>query len=176
MTRGQNRLQVAWPLHHRKESGKGAYLLRCDAGESSKWVNGAHMKPYFNPPDGSNQPPNDTNTTSNNRPFDPPSTDNDTTPPDDELNLLDNDSFHHNSLFDNSQADLEIKEPEDNTKEPEIAEPGDKSEPETNKEPKSVEPEKPELKKPKASRRNKRKREDPSEKVKHHYNHTLACG
>ena len=78
------------------------------------------MKPYFNPPDGSNQPSNDTNTTSNDRPFDPPSTDNDTNPPDDELDLLD-DSFHHNSPFDNSQADLEIKEPEDNTKEPEIA-------------------------------------------------------
>ena len=29
--------------------GKGAYILQCDAGESSKWVNGAHMKPYFNP-------------------------------------------------------------------------------------------------------------------------------
>lgn len=88
------------------------------------------MKPYFNPPDGSNQPPNDTNTTSNDRPFDPPSTDNDTNPPDDELDLLDDDSFHHNSPFDNSQADLEIKEPEDNTKEPEIAEPAKKSEPE----------------------------------------------
>ena len=132
------------PYTIEKNLGKGTYLLRCDAGESSKLVNGAHMKPYFNPPDGSNQPPNDTNTTSNDRPFDPPSTDNDTNPPDDELDVLEDDSFHHNSPFDNSQADLEIKEPEDNTKEPEIAEPGDKSEPETNKEPKSVEPGKPE--------------------------------
>ena len=114
------------------------------------------MKPYFNPPDGSKQPPNDTNITSNDSclsgtPLDPPSTDNDTNSPEDELDLLDDVSFH-NSPFDNQQSDLKIKEPEDNKKEPEIAEPGDKSEPETSKKPKSVEPEKPKLKKPKASR------------------------
>ena len=38
------------PYTIEKNLGKGAYLLRCDAGESSKRVNGAHMKPYFNPP------------------------------------------------------------------------------------------------------------------------------
>ena len=81
------RLQVAWPYTIEKNLGKGAYLLRCDAGESLKRVNGAHMKPYFNPPDGSKQPPNDTNPKSNDSclsstPFDPaPSTDNDSYQP-----------------------------------------------------------------------------------------------
>ena len=116
------------PYTIEKNLGKGAYLLRHDAGKPSKRVNGAHMKPYFDPPD-------------------------DTNPPDDEPDLLlDNVSFHHDS-FDTQHSDLEI------TEEAEIAEP-------------SKEPD--ELKKPKASRRNKRKREDsdPSGKVKHHYNHT----
>ena len=115
--------------------------------------------------------PNDTNTISNDScmsstPFVPPSTDNDTNPPDDKLDLLDDISFHHNSPFDNSQADLEIKEPEDSTKKPE---PADKSEPETSKEPQSVEPEKPELKKPKASRQNKTGRSRPIGKGKASY-------
>ena len=105
---------------------KRAYLLRHDAGKSSKRVNGAHMKPYFDLPD-------------------------DTNPPDDEPDLLlDNVSFHHDS-FDIQHSDLEITEeaeiaePEGN-KEAEIAEPeGNKeaeiAEPEGNKEAEIAEPE-----------------------------------
>ena len=132
------------PYTIEKNLGKGAYLLQHDAGKSSKRVNGAHMKPYFDLPD-------------------------DTNPPDDEPDLLlDNVSFHHDS-FDIQHSDLEITEeaeiaePEGN-KEAEIAEPeGNKeaeiTEPEGNKEAEITEPSKEpdELKKPKASRRNERK-------------------
>ena len=159
------------PYTIEKNLGKGAYLLQHDAGKSSKRVNGAHMKPYFDPLD-------------------------DTNPPDDEPDLLDDVSLHHDS-FDIQLSDLEpegnkeaeIAEPEED-KEAEVAEPegdkatkiaepeGDKEAEDNKKEVEITEPSKgpynPELKKPKASRRNKRRQEDsdPSEKVKHHYNHT----
>ena len=42
------------PYTIEKNLGKGAYLLRHDAGKSSKRMNGAHMKPYFDLPDDTN--------------------------------------------------------------------------------------------------------------------------
>ena len=42
------------PYTIEKNLGKGAYLLRHDAGKSSKRMNRAHMKPYFDPPDDTN--------------------------------------------------------------------------------------------------------------------------
>ena len=120
------------PYTIKKNLGKGAYLLRHDTGKSSKQVNSAHMKPYFDPPD-------------------------DTNPPGDEPDLLlDVVSFHHD-LFNwyptlwlrdrraRRQQEAEIADPEGN-KEAEITEPeGNKeaeiAEPESNKEAEIAEPE-----------------------------------
>ena len=52
MTRGKMDFRWLRPYTIENNLGKGAYLLRLDAGESSKRVNGDHMKPYFNLPDG----------------------------------------------------------------------------------------------------------------------------